>query len=214
MIVYTYDENTREFLHITATELDPLETELQGKEVWLLPANSTFEAPPGAKEKEVAVWENGAWVIKEDHRKKRDEGGAIIDESGTPFWLNGDTYETPARYMTEIGPLPDGVIFEQPEKPQELIEAEIQQEFSSAIQSYLDSKAQELNYDSCLSVCSYVDTGVARFDCEGAAFRQWRSAVWAKGYEILAQVQSGERGIPTTEELFSELPELVIEYTT
>lgn len=99
--------------------------------------------------------------------------------------------------------------WEAPQKPAELI----QQDFTNAIQSYLDTKAQELNYDSCLSVCSYVDTGVARFDCEGAAFRHWRSAVWAKGYEILAQVQSGERGIPTTEELFAELPELVIEYT-
>lgn len=101
-----------------------------------------------------------------------------------------------------------------PEKPQELVEAEIQQEFTSAIQNYLDSKAQELNYDSCLSVCSYIDTGVQKFDDEGKAFRQWRSAVWAKGYEILAQVQSGERAIPTTEELFAELPELIIEYTT
>lgn len=95
-----------------------------------------------------------------------------------------------------------------PQKPAELI----QQDFTTAIQSYLDAKAQELNYDSCLSVCSYVDTGVQKFDDEGRAFRAWRSAVWAKGYEILAQVQSGEREIPTTEELFSELPELIIEY--
>lgn len=99
---------------------------------------------------------------------------------------------------------------EAPQKPAELI----QQDFTTAIQSYLDTKAQELNYDSCLSVCSYVDTGVQKFDDEGKAFRAWRSAVWAKGYEILAQVQSGQREIPTTEELFAELPELVIEYTT
>ena len=104
-------------------------------------------------------------------------------------------------------------IFAIPEPTPEEIAQQIQQEFTTAIQTYLDTKAQELNYDSCLSVCSYVETGVARFDCEGAAFRKWRSAVWAKGYEILAQVQSGERGIPTTEELFAELPELVIEYT-
>lgn len=105
------------------------------------------------------------------------------------------------------------VIVAIPDPTPEEIAKQIQQEFTNAIQTYLDTKAQELNYDSCLSVCSYVDTGVARFDCEGAAFRKWRSAVWAKGYEILAQVQSGERGIPTTEDLFAELPELVIEYT-
>lgn len=89
---------------------------------------------------------------------------------------------------------------------------EIQQQLTNAVQHVLDSKAQELNYDSCLSVCSYIDTGVPKFDAEGKAFRAWRSAVWAKGYEILAQVQAGERDIPTEAELIAELPELVIEY--
>ena len=100
-----------------------------------------------------------------------------------------------------------------PEPTPEEIAEQIQQNFTNLIQNFLDSKAQELNYDSCLSVCSYVDTGVAKFDAEGKAFRSWRSAVWAKGYEILARVQSGQREIPTEEELFAELPELVIEYT-
>ena len=88
----------------------------------------------------------------------------------------------------------------------------IQQKLTDLVQWVLDSKAQELNYDNCLSVCSYIETGVARFDAEGKAFRAWRSAVWAKGYEILAQVQAGERGIPTEPELIAELPELVIVY--
>lgn len=95
---------------------------------------------------------------------------------------------------------------------QEEIEQQIQKQLTDAVQRVLDAKAQELNYDSCLSVCSYIDTGVARFDAEGRAFRAWRSAAWAKGYEILAQVQAGERGIPTEAELIAELPELVIEY--
>lgn len=97
-------------------------------------------------------------------------------------------------------------------KPQEQIEAEIQKQLTDAVQHVLDAKAQELNYDSCLSVCSYIDTGVQKFDAEGRAFRAWRSVVWAKGYEILAQVQKDERAIPTEEELIAELPELVIVY--
>lgn len=101
----------------------------------------------------------------------------------------------------------------EPEKPQELLEAEIKKQLTDAVQHVLDTKAQELNYDSCLSVCSYVDTGVQKFDDEGRAFRAWRSAVWAKGYEILAQVQAGDCAIPSEEELLAELPELVIEYT-
>ena len=100
-----------------------------------------------------------------------------------------------------------------PEPTIEEIQAQVQANLTNAVQHVLDSKAQELNYDSCLSVCSYIDTGVPKFDAEGKAFRAWRSAVWAKGYEILAQVQAGERAIPTEAELLAELPELVIDYS-
>lgn len=92
------------------------------------------------------------------------------------------------------------------------LQAQAQNQLTAAVQHVLDSKAQELNYDSCLSVCSYIDTGVPKFDAEGRAFRTWRSAVWAKGYEILAQVQAGQRAIPTEAELIAELPQLVINY--
>lgn len=88
---------------------------------------------------------------------------------------------------------------------------EIQDLLTAKVQAYLDATAQKLGYDSCLSVCSYVDTGVAKFDEDGDAFRKWRSAVWAKGYEIVAEVQAGTREIPTEEELFAELPAIELD---
>ena len=88
---------------------------------------------------------------------------------------------------------------------------EVQAMLTAKVQKYLDTTAQKLGYDSCLSVCSYVDTGVAKFDEEGEAFRKWRSVVWAKGYEIVAQVQASTRPIPTEEELFAELPTLELD---
>lgn len=94
----------------------------------------------------------------------------------------------------------------------EELQAKIQAQLTNAVQRVLDNKAQELLYDNCLSVCSYIDTGVPKFDAEGKAFRSWRSQVWAKGYEILAQVQAGQRAIPTEAELIAELPQLVINY--
>lgn len=99
-----------------------------------------------------------------------------------------------------------------PRTPEEIAE-ETQQRLTDAVQKVLDDEAQKLNYDNCLSVCSYVDTGVTKFDDEGRAFRAWRSAVWAKGYEILAQCQAGGREIPTEEELIAELPKLTVAYT-
>lgn len=88
---------------------------------------------------------------------------------------------------------------------------EIQEQLTAKVQMYLDTTAQKLGYDSCLSVCSYVATGVVKFDEEGEAFRKWRSAVWAKGYEIVAQVQASTRPIPTEEELFAELPAIELD---
>ena len=99
-----------------------------------------------------------------------------------------------------------------PEPTVEELQARIQKQLTDAVQHVLDAKAQELLYDSCLSACSYVDTGFPKFDAEGRAFRSWRSAVWSKGYEILAQVQAGQRAIPTEEQLIAELPKLVINY--
>lgn len=100
-----------------------------------------------------------------------------------------------------------------PVKPQELIEAKLQTQYTALVQSMLDKEAQKLGYDNCNSVCTYVDTGVQKFDDEGRAFRAWRSAVWAKGYEILALVKAGEMAIPTEEELVEMLPALEIVYT-
>ena len=88
---------------------------------------------------------------------------------------------------------------------------EVQAMLTAKVQKYLDTTAQKLGYDSCLSVCSYVDTGVAKFDEEGDAFRQWRSAVWQKGYEIVDAVKEGTQDIPTEEELFAELPTIQLD---
>lgn len=107
-----------------------------------------------------------------------------------------------------------GVIYTETEiKPAPETEEQALARLTEAVQMHLDRKAAELNYDSCLSVCSYVDTGVKKFDEEGAAFRAWRSAVWAKCYEILDEVTAGTRGVPDEAELISELPELVIAYS-
>lgn len=124
MLTYRFDENTKEFLVSEQAFLDPLESQIQNKEIYLLPANSTFTKPLDPKEGYAVVWENNEWIYKEDHRQKRDKGSVIIETSGTPYWLAGDTYLTPARYMKELGELPEGAILVKPEKPLEVIEKE------------------------------------------------------------------------------------------
>jgi len=79
----------------------------------------------------------------------------------------------------------------------------------SAIQSMLDETAKERGYDSILSLCTYATSTAAKFSDEGQAGVSWRDEVWAKGYTILADVESGARAIPTESELLSELPSFV-----
>lgn len=124
MQTYRFDHDTKEFLFSEEAFLDPLETEQQGKEVYLLPADSTFTSPLDAKEGYAVCWNGTAWEYIEDHRQKRDMGGVPIEGTGTPYWLPGDAWNTPARYMTELGPLPEGAMFEAPAKTAEELATE------------------------------------------------------------------------------------------
>lgn len=124
MQTYKYNVDTKEYLYTEEAFLDPLETEQQGQQIWLLPADSTFTEPLEQKEGYAVCWNGKAWEYIEDHRQKRDNGGVIVEGSGTPYWMPGDDYQTPARYMKELGKLPKGAILEQPEKPDELVRKE------------------------------------------------------------------------------------------
>ena len=103
MQVYKYDEQTKEYIGTEEALLDPLETEQQEKEVYLLPANATFTAPTEPQEGYVNVWNVTAWEQLEDNR-------------GVEYWLPEDKFGAPAREMKELGALPEGATFNAPEK--------------------------------------------------------------------------------------------------
>lgn len=124
MQTYRFDPETKEYLYSEEAFLDPLETEQQGKDVYLLPADSTFTEPFTAKDGFAVVWNGEAWEYIEDHRQKQDHGGVIVENSGTSYWMPGDTWESPARYMTELGNLPEGALLVRPEKPADVLAAE------------------------------------------------------------------------------------------
>ena len=127
MQTYKFDHETKEFLYAEEAFLDPLESQKQGKDVWLLPADSTFTRTLEPKKGYAVAWNGSAWGYIEDHRQKRDEGGVVIEGSGTPFWMPGDAWNSLARYMTKLGKLPEGALLERPEKPAEVVAEEIMQ---------------------------------------------------------------------------------------
>lgn len=135
MKTYKFDAGTKEYLYAEDAFRDPLESKAQGRDVWLLPADSTFTEPPVAEEGHAVRWNGTAWEQVEDHRQKRDKGGVIVEDSGTPYWLKGDTWESPARYMTELGKLPDGALLARPEKPLEVLRKERLSDLNAAFAS-------------------------------------------------------------------------------
>lgn len=117
---YSYDENGI-FTQTETCSPDPLESEIKGEAVWLIPANATLIEPPAAVEKHVRVFKNGAWAQVEDNR-------------GVKYWLPGDTWQTEPREMKDLGPLPDGALLERPEKPFSQLKIEKLNEINAAYQ--------------------------------------------------------------------------------
>ena len=68
---------------------------------------------------------------------------------------------------------------------------------------------QTRGYDGILSAATYATSTVPQFKTEGQYAVEARDLTWAKGYEIFGAVLSGQRPMPTIEEVFAELPELV-----
>jgi hypothetical protein len=104
-----------------------------------------------------------------------------------------------------VGWIKDGDIFIPPPPP--TIE-EITARYTAAVQERLDAFARTRGYDGIISACSYVTSAVPQFRLEAARCVTARDATWAKCYQVMGAVLSGERDTPTLEELFETLPEL------
>ena len=87
--------------------------------------------------------------------------------------------------------------------------AQIIAEYTAAVQTHLDAFAQTRNYDGILSAATYATSAVPKFQAEGQYAVEARDATWAMCYAILANVQGGQRAMPSQDELLAELPALV-----
>ena len=114
MLVYCYDEETKEFLYEEEAQIDPLESQIKGDEVYLLPANATFEKPLEAKEGFRIVFDNG-WKyeaipveIEEElepltyAEKRAMEYPSIQDQLDMIYWDKVNSTNTWQEKITEI----------------------------------------------------------------------------------------------------------------
>ena len=64
MIAYKYDENMR-YIGTQECQLDPLESQMAGHDIWLLPAECTYVAPLEPQDGFYVVWNGEFWEYEE-----------------------------------------------------------------------------------------------------------------------------------------------------
>ena len=95
MLLYKYDEITKEYLGYFEAYEDPLETIKKGEPVYVIPPCSVEERPEQPEEGYAVVFKDGMWKQEEDHR-----GLVVYDSKGNEL------------VIAEIGPIPEGYTLE------------------------------------------------------------------------------------------------------
>lgn len=160
------------------------------------------------------IWNNGAgfidtgtanWLIDQAPELGFDYDGIFYnDVNGTYVHLRGGGQSTLTQEeIDSIASYLSSVTAPAPAAP---TAAELQAALISAVQAHLDATARTRGYDGILSLCTYAASTIAQFAAEGQAGVNWRDAVWAYCYQVMADVQAATRSIPTAEQLISELP--------
>ena len=105
MIVYKYNETTKEYVGETIAFIDPLESQAAGHPIYVMPASCTDEEPLHPKEGFVVCFNEGkdVWEYIEDNR-----GLTVYSKKGKVLVLS------------ELGPIPDGYSKEKPMSLREL----------------------------------------------------------------------------------------------
>ena len=78
----------------------------------------------------------------------------------------------------------------------------------AAVDAHLNAAAKAKGYDGILSASLRAALPTSPFHAEGVAFGSWMDAVYAKCYEVLAQVQANETAEPDEAQLIAMLPAL------
>ena len=141
---------------------------------------ATTQEPPATGEKQAARWTGDAWELVEDHRQTRDKGGVIVEGSGTAYWLPGDTWQTPARYLTELGPLPEGALLDRSAKTSEYIEKEELAAAQMQANSFINARMRA----NTLQTAAFTASEFAVM-AKAHVFESWQAGqTYAAGYRL------------------------------
>lgn len=84
--------------------------------------------------------------------------------------------------------------------PEELLAKveEFKAQIVNKVQERLDEFARTRNYDNILSAATYATSKVAKFAAEGQYAVEARDNTWAALYELMAEIESGIRPMPSS----------------
>jgi len=122
MKIYHIHPTTKEFLESSFAQIDPAESLVQDKEVYLMPANTTDVEPPEVSEGLVSVWDEDKkqWAVKPDHRgiyyNKQSQARlevhqigfevgdeyTVIEPPGPGYVFNGEVWEKDINSVKEV----------------------------------------------------------------------------------------------------------------
>lgn len=92
-------------------------------------------------------------------------------------------------------------------RDQETIYEIRRQQVDKKIEELIDSTAKSMRYKHIESAVGYADEpAVPQYQREGKALRAWRSLVYKKAQDIVADVLAGNRPLPSVDQVLSELP--------
>ena len=80
MLAYRYDEETKYYIEPQECQLDPLETEIVGHDIWLLPANCTWKEPLKEKDGYYVKWNDGKWEYEKIPAKEEPKSYEPTEE--------------------------------------------------------------------------------------------------------------------------------------
>ena len=133
------------------------------------------------------------WTTAEGFHAETRAPGASLDDLPVELCASIEAHWTPARVATweaELAALNVALTVD---------------DYAGVIQSHLDAKARERQYDSILSAITYRDDPNPQFSAEAAALFAWRSAVWTAAQGMLAGLETGGAP-PAVEDVIAALP--------
>ena len=204
---YLFDEKTKEYKSEVNAQLDPLESARAGKDIYLLPANATWDKP-AVKDGCVPIWNGETWDVVEDNRKKE-------------YWLPEDKYGAPAREMKELGPLPEGATLTAPERTLDEVKAakiaDLKAERDSKEVEPITYNGNSYDYDD--KARERINVAIIALDVQGAdASIDWTTAdnadVKVTANDLRAVVASVARRSNTLHIAYREAKDKVEQATT